>query len=227
MREFYIHQGKYEGTHNIYDSIEEFKEKTNDLPFKRWQREPIEAYEIGDWVQVNDGYIVQILNITQSQNGTYFVRFPMRTVAIVLYKDKVYWQKVLGQTAPINSSRASGKNYKSKKVYMAKKTAFVSYLKVGYPYWEAYKKAGFQDKMNVKSKAKYMHDLGALMLDPDVQEMLTQEAAEYVEKLRKDDYFSDENMIKLVKEFMTHVRKGSQVHLNSLVPLLQLAGKIK
>ena len=48
----------------------------------------------------------------------------------------------------------------------------------------------------------------------------------FLDKIQEDEFFSDRNMVEFVKSFMTHLRRGSQTHLNSIIPLLQLTNKL-
>ena len=52
------------------------------------------------------------------------------------------------------------------------------------------------------------------------------ESTPFLDKLREDETFSDAGLLAYVKDFVRHCRKGSQTHLNSIVPLLQLANKL-
>ena len=228
MREFYIDNGNYKGIHYIYDSIEEFQEKNPTATFKRWQREDsIKDIEIGDWVQVNDGYITQCLNKTFAKSGrTTFVRFPMKTgIVQKLSSGRETWQRVFAQTANIDAGSGSGKTAAKRGTKRnTKKAAFASFILAGYTYKQAYEKAGFE--WITVSSSQYKADLIEVLLDPMVQEILKQKSQDYLSKIKNDEAFSDENMIQFIKDFMVNVRKGSVSHLNSLIPLLKLAGKI-
>lgn len=79
MRRILIKQGKYEGEHWVYDSIEEFANATG-LTYKVWGDHTIQA---DDWVLSDDGFIIQCLHTSvlkrKYNNETYLYRFPHTT----------------------------------------------------------------------------------------------------------------------------------------------------
>jgi hypothetical protein len=53
-----------------------------------------------------------------------------------------------------------------------------------------------------------------------------EESSPFLDKLKEEEFFDDHHMLNYVKDFIRHVRKGSQTHLNSIIPLLQLTNKL-
>lgn len=68
MRKFTIRSGKFQGMHNIYDSVTEFEAFHPDTPFKEWGDITIQT---NDWVRADDGYIVQCLHARAWRNKTH------------------------------------------------------------------------------------------------------------------------------------------------------------
>lgn len=232
LREFYISNGKYEGTYPIYHP-DEFKTNFPEIKYKRWAREnSYDAIDTGDWVEANDGYITQCLNTYTAKNTvTRFHRFPMCTVTTRLLKGKdVYWSKFLASVSMLDPNSISGKHSRTQRGagLEASKVAFAELLMSGMDYVSAYKAShekGYKNP-NYKLSTSYTSKIIKLLSDPVVLKTMEESREKYLDKLRKDKAFSDENMIEMIKDFMANVRKGSATHLNSIIPLLKIAGKI-
>lgn len=232
MREFYLQYGIYQGHHNIFDSVEEFKKMMPDTEYYRWGRED-DMYVIKPhvWVEALDGYIAQCLSVREYDSTvsgkvygkSIMVRFPMGTFRITRNRSgKTYWQKFYAQFAPANHYTLDGSNQGGTKIKY-KKGQFAALVGAGVNPYAAYIQAGmpFLQSTN-KLKARITN----LLMEEEIQKQIQKSIQPYVEKIKDDPEFSDENMIEYVKSFMSHVRKGSQTHLNSIIPLLKLLGKL-
>jgi len=226
MRIFYVHPGgQYEGEHTIYESREEFRKHEPNAVMHRWGRDDYLKYERYDWVESTDGYIVQILSkryLTCGKYVRYLFRFPMGT--FVCYDrangTKRYSKFYVSYQSLDNSSisgRYRGNNYD--------KIKFAKLIVCGVPLGNALlacnsKPIRFNTTRQLIGKAL------KLMEDPTVKAEIQNQLVPFIKKLRDADKFSDEVMVQYVEDFMQHVRKGSMVHLQSIVPLLKLTGKI-
>jgi hypothetical protein len=97
MREYVIREGSmYAGTHNVYENPDECRSalKNPDMIIRKWAVDNYKKYEVGDYLQAEDGYVVQILAIRemkskkQRQGRTTFIRFPMGTFAVYEKADR-------------------------------------------------------------------------------------------------------------------------------------------
>ncbi len=93
MREFLCRPNtKHAGIHNIYDSVEEFRKYFPETKLYKWSEGNCLESEPGDWVQAEDGFIVQILERYTATNKvshrpTYAFRFPMGTFGVYVRMD--------------------------------------------------------------------------------------------------------------------------------------------
>jgi hypothetical protein len=232
LREFYIQSGIYQGHHNIFDTVDEFKKIMPDTPYYRWGREEnIYVIKPNVWVESLDGYIVQCLSVKMYNSSvkgkkdgeTLMCRFPMVTVRVTRKNSgKTYWQKLYAQFTPSNQYTMSGTNKNGKRVkYM--ESLFASLVGSGVSPYNAFIQAGFR---YTPSHNSLKNKIAGLLMKEEIQQQIQKSLQPYIEKIKSDPEFSDENMVEYVKDFMRHVKKGSQTHLNSLIPLLKLLGKL-
>jgi len=229
MREFHIVSGVYKGDYKIYEGKDEFYK---DLPgMKYWKLgfdNDIETWIKGAWIETLDGYFVQTLNIKEylSKTGlrTKFVKVPMGTFAIVKTRNKgYYYQKLFGQFSS-NAGRLSTRyKYEKREGATIRKQKFAHLLILGIDPVKAYIQCGY--KLNYRN-GSFINAIGDLMQDKTVVSMVKKEREILIQKLQEDERFSDENMIQYIKDFMKYVMKGSQTHLNSIIPLLKLLNKL-
>jgi len=231
MRIFYIPSGKYQGEHPIYEGIKEFQKEIPDTEYKQWGRET-DPYDIkaGDYVESYDGYISKLLakrQLINKKSGQITYIFRMCNGSFMTYQRKNgthHWQKWYAQFTTNDLDSAS--TYRRRDVgeaFTAKKMKFGRLVAMSVEPYRAYVQAGFPYEPRLGLLKNKIRDL---MMDEGVINEVNRQLTPYVDKLREDPEFSDESMIGYVKEFMANVRKGSQAHLNSIVPLLTLLGKL-
>src|SRR4030067_1958872 len=115
MRYFCCRPGTfYEGEHTIYESRKEFIDTNPSLKYFQWNRCNVEELQNGDWIEAEDGYIVQLLKIVPRYNKssqlTYFVRVPMGTFTIYKRADGTYkWARFYAMFSNGDSNSASNK----------------------------------------------------------------------------------------------------------------------
>ena len=251
MRRFHVPRGKYQGDHIIYDSIKEAEEAMPGVGIKRWRDLTFDNFDIGDWIEADDGFIVQILNRSRHQerkgtkypNSDYvredrvmmFVRFPVRMAIIkkLITRDRYYHGKLYAGISAIDNNSASyifrSSSLNEKRFFICngkndyKKKHFGMLLGMGINPFEAYKIIG--GKLNC-SRVQTIEDISMLMAD----EMVRMEAGNMIKtfqkKVSEDPEFSDAAMLEYMKEFKKYVKKGSKTHLDSIPVLLKLTGKI-
>lgn len=222
MRIFYQNRGKYQGEHTLYESRKEFQKHMPGINWHKWGREEVDTIQTGDWVESTDGYIVQCLMTKPLKFRTVIHRFPMGTFYTYVKKDgALKWVRFYAQFTMPGLNRVGGG---CNPVDMSKKTKFGTLIAAGVPPVEAYVQAGFP---YIPSTNLLKSKITRLLLDKDVSLMIKDKYQTYMDKIQKEEAFSDENMVKYIKEFMASVRKGSMVHLQSIIPLLELTGKIE
>lgn len=227
MRTFYIQYGNYQGNHEVYESVKEFRESYPDVKLYQWGREKDwEGIQVGHWIEALDGFVTRVLNVTFGKHYKHllckFVKVPMGTFTIKVNMDGNYkWQNLYAGISQIETN-SPGLRTRGRKTKV-RKLEFARLLSMGISPYNAYIQAGFpyQTSHNIlHSKIK------GLLMDEDIKEEVSKAMQPYIEKIRTDEAFSDKNMVAYVKDFMLHVRKGSQTHLNSIIPLLTLLGKL-
>lgn len=214
------------GEYTIYDSEKEYYEHEQGK-IKIWGKD--EDLVVGDWVRALDGYIVQLLKVkrlAREHDELIKYTFANGTFTRYKYKDKPYkWQNFYGQY----TVKRDLQGVSSRKVTLtrSKKTILIDILKNNkdISLIEAVKLAGISFK-NSNEKI-FFNKLGKLLMDKEINAIISERSKNFLTKLQTDEFFSDENIVKYIKEFMVHVRKGSLVHLNSIMPLLELLGKIE
>lgn len=226
MRYFYIQSGKYKGEYPIYEGEKEFKKENPDLDYKRWGREEHPSLiEIGDFVEAMDGYIVECLNRYILGGNNYAFRFPMATCSCVLKKKGgIRWYNFYAQFAVPNKNSLSGKNYGSMRGegFTRRKMLFGQLVGAGLNVFDAYKQAGYPFTL---TPDRQVNKIRELLMDKEVQKyMVRQSGQEMLERIRNDEEFKEEVIIKYVKDFMNSVKKGSQLHLDSIPSLFILLG---
>ena len=242
MRIFRVLQGKYSGQYKIYDSREEFKKHNPDTPIYYWgEHSNPEQLETGDWIEALDGYILQILHTYKQKSNeeevkkkkyNYDIKLIVRVAPGTFYilknskTGKIRYQKLYAQIANLDSYSLSGesKNFRNdQKTETA--TLFAQYIVSGYTPIQALMALGIVKGSDQRSKV--LHKVMYYLQQPEVITAMQKANTSFLEKIRSEPEFSEENMIQYVKDFMRHVRKGSQVHLQSIPALLSLLGHIE
>ena len=68
MREYRIRYGNFKGSHPVYESVAEFKKSNPDISIRRWAIDmKYKAIETGDWIEAEDGYVVQVLKVPKNE----------------------------------------------------------------------------------------------------------------------------------------------------------------
>ncbi len=231
MREFIIHRGKYSGKYKIYDNEGEYY-KYNSRKCKNWIEDDPEKFEVGEYITVNDGVVLPLLNITKlkTKENTikgYLYKFPNGMASVYKRKDGTYYRsKFYGNFTNVDTYSFSKKTPTQRNItkdsnkelftkLIATGTSIMKSAKIAYP-----KLFKYSSTSSIKSK------IITLLNDEEVIEMIKDNYNKFMEKLNQDPELSDEMLIQYVKEFIYNVRKGSQTHLNSIIPLLKLLGKI-
>jgi len=221
--------GQYEGDWEIFDSREEFIEKKGNLPTFMWERESWKRcmeFETGMWIEASDGYIVPSLRKFYSEKKPLqmMIRVPMGTFFVYVKKNGTLgWQKLYAQYAQQDLYSLSHKQAIHRDPHInKKKVLFASLINQGLTPHVALRAAGAITNENNKTSINIQ--LMDWLTDEKVIQMIVKNNT-FIDKIRNDEEFSDEVMIKYVKEYMNNVRLGSKNHLDSIPILLTLLGK--
>jgi len=225
MRIFTIPAGIFAGEYNIYESREEFEKLMPGVSYRRWGKGEATDIKEKDWIEAYDGYILQVIRIKNVSKGKIVVRFP--NVSMIIYPrlgKTAYWQRFYGFSTAKDPYSLGGQMAHATRGYKntERELTFARLIVNGVEAEKAYIQAGFNKV--VKSRARFRAT--ELLLKEIVMNEIQTLNKGYLEVLKEDPAFSDEAMSQYVKDFMRHVRKGSQTHLNSIFPLLTLLGKL-
>lgn len=226
MRNYRLRGGKYEGIHIIYDSREEFLKHHPDTPIKPWTELPYDGYETGDWVEAEDGYIIQILKavtfINKMNRETRFVRVPMGTFTICrLVNGTFRYSRMYAQfTVPDKSSGSkirSGERCATDLVVEAKKrfgmmVAAGTYVKKAFLI--AFPQRGMLTTSQIAKKVT------KLFGDPIVMEQINQSLVMFKDEL--DEKFTNSKILEMIEEHVKNVKAGSQTEQNMIKWLMEL-----
>jgi hypothetical protein len=97
VRKFRIRYGNYKGDHKIYATVGAFREDYPDVPLIQWPHIDMNTVQPGFWVEAEDGWITQILNIYKMPKpknwigettfNSWVFRFPMTGFIVYNRKD--------------------------------------------------------------------------------------------------------------------------------------------
>ncbi len=227
MRYFHIPDGQYKGEYIIYESREEFVNSNQGKKFYIWNEFNPEEIQVGEYVEALDGFLVPLLRKTKYKNN-YFFRFPQGTFVAYETKKGIKFSKFYAFTTQIDQSSVSGKSRLTRLLNEDHiKGQFALLIASGMDPVQAFKLVLAPKLKMTISKKKFINMLLRLLSDEVVMEQIKEyQNNEFLKKMSEDPDFSDENILNYIKEFMKHVRKGSQTHLNSILPILKLTGKL-
>lgn len=226
MRKFFIRSSThYAGEHNLYEGEAEFRKDWPDRPIYKWARDPYEQLKIGDWVESEDGYIVECLYIRKLVNRrsqvTYMIRFPNYAASIYIRKDGS--PKFSRYYASITSldSRSLSNSFIGRAGELTKKLKFAALIAAGLPLRKAYMLSfpvltplGISNNKLVR----IMNDKVVITQLRDIFQVM---------KNSIDNKFSNERLIQELDDLLTHSEKGTDAHRKNIQYILELKGLLK
>lgn len=233
MRNFYIRLGKYVGTHIIFDSIAEFKESMKDTPYRSWNSLDPNDLKAMDWVEADDGYIIQCLRAgtlgskrKAFKYPTWIFRFPVGDFSM--------YRKVTGEYRRMNFYAQFAKADKGslssvprslRSIPDLQKVKFATLITAGMPVHRAYLMAFWDRNMRPQSSQVLLRKAAMALNDEVVRTELKSQLDMFRSKL--DDRFSMENLVDEVDELIKHSKKGSDAHRENLKFLMVLKGMVQ
>lgn len=234
MRKFTISKGKYQGEYIFYDNEEEFLKEAINKKYWDWIKDNPYDFQVGEYVKVNDGILIPILNISKvkRKDGVdkgLIIRFPNGSASVyksingTLKKSNFYGNFTF--VDPYSFSKETKNSRTITRINSTAKQLFASLIVNGTHPLKALLIA-FPKLKKFSSRKNIYNKLFKLLRDEEILNMIKNSNNEFIDKLLKDPNFSDEAIIEYIKLFMENVRPGTQTHLNSINFILQLTGKL-
>ena len=225
MREYLLRgKSKYEGVHIIYDTIEEFHRLMPIAVVWKWAIDDlINQGDIGDWIQAEDGYIVQLLNrypIKKKDKPitTYAFRFPMGTFGASIRVDgSVKYPQFYAQFTTADKNSMSGKS-RALRSNDINKVRFAMMVLAGMDPRKAYR-AAF-DNRRFLTMAQIDHKIMRLFMDEIVRDEIKQSVVAF-----KDDIKKKIPMSKVIEKIVSHwdgVKSGSSEEQKAIEFMMEI-----
>jgi hypothetical protein len=231
MREYLIREGSmYAGTHNVYENPDECRAalKNPKINIHKWSLDDYKKFQVGDYVQAEDGYIVQILGIRemvskkQKKGRTVFIRFPMGTFAVSEKVDgKVKYPRFYAMFTAGDKASAGGRSRSNftGNADEAKKR-FANLIVEGFEHKDAFRAAfGYY---RILTPSQIEKKITKLFKDEVVIQELRELIQPYNESIKKT--FSDNLLLKHLSELLSKCKKGSAQHRENIRFILTLRG---
>jgi hypothetical protein len=231
MREYSIREGSmYAGTHNVYENPDECRASLNnpELKIHKWNVDNYRNFQVGDYVQAEDGYIVQILAIREMKSKKkrkgrcLFIRFPMGTFAVYERVDgtvnypRFYAQFTTGDKGSVGGrsrTNFTGNADEAKK-------RFANLIVEGFEHKDAFRAAfGYY---RILTPSQIEKKITKLFKDKVVIEELRQLIEPYNDSIKNT--FSDELLLKHLSDLLSKCNKGSAAHRENIRFILTLRG---
>jgi hypothetical protein len=217
MREYRVRFGNFEGSHAIYESVAEFKKENPDIPIRRWELGmDYKAIQVGDWIEAEDGYIVQVLKVALLKSDKYVrtaIRFPMTN--IICY-DRVNKPPRIPQFYAMfsHSNKGSFAHYPSN--FGGRDSAhmimWAELVLNGMHPFDAYRVV-YNDK-KYYTGAQMMHKIIKLIHNRHVRKAIMSFINSFSKKLKAE--ISEDDVVKKIKQHWDAVKAGSTGELAAI-----------
>ncbi len=231
MREYTIRgENMYAGIHLIYENEKEFRSSlpNSNVKLHTWAVDDYREYTVGDYIQAEDGYIVQILVIKemkskkQRKGRTVFIRFPMGTFAVYEKTDgTVNYPRFYAQFTTGDKGSAGGRsrsNFTGSKDEA--KRRFANLIVEGFDHRDAFRAAFGYYRLLTPSQIE--RKITKLFKDKIVLEELHNLLEPYNENLKSK--FPDKMLLDHLKDLLDKCKKGSAQHRENIMFILRLRG---
>jgi len=233
MREYVIREGSmYAGIHNVYENTDECRSVLNnpDVNIHKWAVDDYKQYQVGDYVQAEDGYVVQILVIRemkskkQRQGRTVFIRFPMGTFAVYEKADgTVNYPRFYAMFTAGDKASAGGRSRSNftGNADEAKKR-FATLIAEGFDHKDAFRTAfGYY---RILTPSQIEKKITKLFNDKVVIQELRELIKPYNDNIKNK--FPDKLLLGHLSDLLSKCKKGSLQHRENLRFIMALRGII-
>ena len=233
MREYVIREGSmYEGTHNVYENADECRSAVQNpgINIHKWGVDDYKQFQVGEYVQAEDGYVVQILVIRemkskkQRKGRTVFIRFPMGTFAVYEKADgTVSYPRFYAMFTAGDKASAGGRSRTNftGNADEAKKR-FATMVAEGFDHKDAFRTAFNYYRWLTPSQRE--KKITKLFRDDVVIEELRELLQPYNDSI--NNKFPDKLLLKHLDVLLTNSAKGSRQHRENLRFIMALRGLI-
>ncbi len=233
MREYVIREGSmYAGIHNVYENAEECRSvlKHSNVIIHKWSIDDYKQYQVGDYVQAEDGYVVQVLVIRemkskkQRQGRTVFIRFPMGTFAVYEKADgTVNYPRFYAMFTAGDKASAGGRSRTNftGNADEAKKR-FATLIAEGFDHKDAFRTAF--NYYRILTPSQIEKKITKLFNDKVVIQELRELIKPYNDSIKNK--FPDKLLLKHLSDLLSKCKKGSLQHRENLRFIMALRGII-
>jgi len=217
LREYRIRYGPFAGSHWIYDNPKEFNEKVPDVGYKRWDQQiDFKALQAGEWVEAEDGFIVQclknyFLEDKKYGNVKYVIRFPMNTTTCYDRKTKPPRVPKFVANKSIDNSNMSGQSSRLK-FSDAQKVMWAELVLAGADPVGAYRVA-FNDK-KFYTGPQMMAKIMRLIQEPKIRNIIMAYIKRFSNSLKEK--YSEKQLLKDILAHGEATKAGSVAKLTYL-----------
>lgn len=217
-------KGLYEGQHKLYWNTHICKLYEKNVKIYKWGQIEVLNAEAGDWVETYDGTVFQILHkrIYKDKNRNrqfIFYRFPIATVYAWETKTGYKYRQLFG-----NFMNMSRNNMRMNTLAGSdnQKLRFATYLVSGINPLKAYRLA-FNNFATLPVTTLHRR-VNQMITDEIVKKELFTQLEPLVEQLNTE--FSDERLVRELKELLERSRKGSDAHRENIKFIMALLNKL-
>lgn len=231
MREYSIRGGSmYAGTHNVYENPDECRShlKNPDVNIHKWSVDDYKLYQVGDYLQAEDGYVVQVLAIREMKGKKerkgrcIFIRFPMGTFAIYQRVDgTVNYPRFYAMFTAGDKASAGGRSRSNftGNADEAKKR-FANLIVEGFEHKDSFRTAfGYY---RILTPSQIEKKITKLFKDKIVLEELRELIQPYNDSIKTT--FSDKLLLKHLRDLLNNCKQGSAEHRENLMFIMTLRG---
>jgi hypothetical protein len=216
--------GKYAGEHKVYDSIEEFKKHQPQSKLYRWNTQEFMNIETGDWLEAEDGFIVQLLSrrVMMSKDSVTkrdIFRFPQGTFAVHQLKSGIYKFAVFyAQFTNGDKSSISGKQYTAREADFPK-IRFAAMVCAGMSPHMAFRNV-FQPGKRFLTRQQIEKKILRLFMDPVVRKEIESNMLAFKDKIKHDIKLED--VINKIKSHWQSVKPGSAQEMSAIEFMMEI-----
>jgi len=233
MREYVIREGSmYAGTHNVYENPDECRSVIQNpgINIHKWGVDDYKQFQVGEYVQAEDGYVVQILVIRemkskkQRKGRTTFIRFPMGTFAVYEKADgTVNYPRFYAMFTAGDKASAGGRSRSNftGNADEAKKR-FATLVAEGFDHKDAFRTAFGHYRILTPSQIE--KKITKLFKDDVVIQELRELIQPYNDSIK--NIFSDKLLLKHLKDLLSNCKQGTAEHRENLMFIMALRGII-